>query len=110
MQLIITALAGPDPLFSIHYSLVAAASAPEENNMLYSALTFILVLTFTKEVYSRSLGAPVQACNNDLTPDHGTSQASDPPGGFFIFSELFNNNNAGAYLADTTYDGKVDFV
>ncbi len=83
---------------------------PEENNMLYSALTFILVLTFTKEVYSRSLGAPVQACNNDLTPDHGTSQASDPPGGFFIFSELFNNNNAGAYLADTTYDGKVDFV
>ncbi len=76
--------------------------------MIYNFCSvLVLLLSFTKYVYSYPSGAPVGVCDTLIPSGHtGTGQANDAPGGFYIYSDLFNNN-AGAYVADTTYNGKL---
>ena len=77
-------------------------------NSFCSALAFIFLLSFAKEVYSFPSGAPAAACGGLLPTGHsGTSNlANSGPGGFFIYSELFDDGNAGAYEANTMYNSK----
>ena len=80
--------------------------------MVRIMLVFIgsLVVLLAVRVRSLPTGAPTDACNNNLTPNHNrpnndVNNADDPPGGFFIYSELFEDNNDGEYAPNTTYKG-----
>ena len=72
-------------------------------------IAFLLVLSLAVEVRSRRLGAPVDACDT-LRPGHPApaTDRSDPPGGYFIYTELLNNGNNGTYMASRDYDGESD--
>ena len=68
-------------------------------------VAFLLVLSLAVVVWSRPEGAPVQACSS-LRPNHPATDRNDPPGGYFIYTELLNNGNNGNYMANMNYDGE----
>lgn len=64
------------------------------------------ILYFATEVHSFPTGPPTSVCNGLIPTGHtGTGQESDPPGGFFVFTELLEDGNNGQYEANTAYDG-----
>ena len=74
-----------------------------------ATVSSLLLLTVTVQVHSRPNGAPDAACSS-LIPQHNVSNAQNLPGGFYIYSDLFNNNNRGAYVADRNYEGNYAHV
>ena len=70
-------------------------------------VAFLLVLSLAVVVRSRPEGAPAGACSS-LRPSHPATDRNDPPGGYFIYTELLNNGNNGTYMANMNYDGESD--
>ena len=68
--------------------------------MVLFAVILVLVLTGSERAVAYSSGAPVAACST-LTPGHPFA-SQDPPGGYYIYSSLIDNNG-GVYTPGTTY-------
>ena len=77
-----------------------------------AAVSSLVLLSVTVQVYSRPDGAPIAACPT-LIPGHNNanndvSNAENLPGGFYIYSDLFDRS--GTYMADTNYEGNYAHV
>ena len=77
---------------------------------MYSAFLLAAILSVVGQVLSLPGGAPLDACSA-LVPGHNgrrgsnATNAVDPPGGFYIYTELLDDNNYGNYTAGTMYKG-----
>ena len=107
------------PLYeSLNFDPQIGANLEIQNTIVTMATTtvtvvvaLLMVLSLAVEVRSRPGGAPVQACSS-LRPSHPApaTDRSDPPGGYFIYTELLNNGNNGTYMASRDYDGESDIA
>ena len=66
-----------------------------------AALVFLVALFGC--VWTRPGGAPSTACSS-LTPGHGAFSPQTTPGGYFLYSTVFDN--VGVYTPGMTYTGK----
>ncbi len=81
---------------------------------MYSACLLAVILSVVGQVLSLPSGAPAGACST-LVPDHNgrrgsnATNAVDPPGGFYIYTELLDDSNYGDYIAGMMYKGILGF-
>lgn len=70
-------------------------------------VVFMISLIFVDQVKCFPSGAPSSACATLVPSGHtGTTQASDVPGGFYIYTDLLDNGGNGMFTLGTTYTGK----
>ena len=76
-----------------------------------AVVTLLLILSAVVQVRSFPTGAPDNACMS-LRPNHPApaTDRNDPPGGYFIYTELLNDGNNGAFASDTTYEGIYKYI